>query len=224
MDSNKGKLIVIEGTDGSGKATQIAILIDRLKKENKVEAFDFPQYGNWSAIFVEKYLRGEFGSSDEVSPYKASLFFALDRYAASFKIKKLMEDGYTVIANRYTTSNMGHQAGKIKDQKEREKFLKWLDELEFTHLGLPKPDIVIFLHMPAEIGQKLVEKKGHRDYIGDKKDIHESDIYHLRDSEKAYLQVAKMFKWKTIECVENGSLLSKEKIAERVYSLLKGIF
>ena len=94
----KGKLIVIDGSDGSGKATQTALLVERLKKEGKnVEVFDFPQYGNWSAVFVEKYLRGEFGSMKEVNPYTASLFYALDRYAASFKLKKLLEDGYTII-------------------------------------------------------------------------------------------------------------------------------
>ncbi len=221
----KGKLIVIDGVDASGKATQTALLVERLKKEGKnVEVFDFPQYGNWSAVFVEKYLRGDFGSMKEVNPYTVSLFFALDRYAASFKLKKLLEEGCIVVSNRYTTSNMGHQASKIKDPKEREKFLKWLEEIEFNHLGIPRPDVVVFLHVPAEIGQKLVEQKGERGYIGNKKDIAEEDVEHQKESEKNYNDLSKKFVWKAVECVEKGSLLSKEEIAENVWNALKGIF
>ncbi len=218
----KGKLIVIEGTDGSGKATQIGLLVERLKKEGKkVEILDFPQYGTWSAVFVEKYLRGEFGTAEEVNAKKASLFYALDRYAASFKIRKMLEEGVYVLSNRYTTSNMGHQAGKIKDKKEREQFLSWLEDLEYNILGIPKPDLVIFLHVPADVGQKLVEGKGHRDYIGgNKKDLHEKDINHLKEAEYAYLEVAEKFSWKKIECVE-GSLLSKEEISERVWKVVE---
>ena len=218
----KGKLIVIEGTDGSGKATQTALLVERLKKEGKkIEVFDFPQYGNWSAVFVEKYLRGEFGSAEEVNAQTASLFYALDRYAASFRLKKLLNEGYTIVSNRYTTTNMGHQAGKIKNHTEREKFLKWLDQTEFELLGIPKPDLVIFLHVAPEIGQKLVESKGHRDYIGNKKDIHEASLQHLTDSERAYLEVAEKFSWKKIECVKNGKLLSKEEISECVWKIVE---
>ncbi len=217
----KGKLIVIEGTDGSGKATQTNLLVERLKKEGKnVEVFDFPQYGNWSAVFIEKYLRGEFGSAKEVNPHTASLFYALDRYAASFRLKKLLEEGYIIVSNRYTTTNMGHQAGKIKDPIKREAFLKWLDQTEFELLGIPRPDIVIFLHVTPEIGQKLVEKKGHRDYIGNKKDIHEASLQHLADSEQAYLEVVAKMKWKKIECIENGRLLPKEEISKRIWNIV----
>ena len=219
----RGKLIVIEGGDGSGKATQTCLLIEKLKNKGKnVISVDFPRYGNWSAVFVEKYWRGEFGTAKSVNPFVGSIFYALDRYAASFDIKKLLEDGVHVVANRYTTSNMGHQAGKIKDKKEREKFLKWLEDLEFRIFEIPKPDLVVFLHVPAEIGQKLVEEKGHRDYIGgDKKDLHEKDINHLKEAEQAYLEVAEKFGWKKIECVKNGKLLSKEDISERVWKVVE---
>ena len=119
---------------------------------------------------------------------------------------------------------MGHQASKIKDEKEKEKLLKWLEELEFGHLGLPKPDAVIFLHIPAEIGQKLVEQKGERNYIGNKKDIAEEDLEHQKESEKNYISLSEKFGWKKIECVDNGKLLSKEEVAERVWNALNGTF
>lgn len=219
----EGRLIVIEGTDGSGKATQTQILVETLRKEGRqVEVLDFPQYGNWSAVFVEKYLRGEFGSAQEVGPYKASLFYALDRFSCLEKINSWLASGKIIISNRYATSNMAHQAGKIKNPNEREKFLEWLDDLEYNKIGLPKPNIVIFLHMPSEIGQKLVESKGSRSYIGGrKKDLHESDAGHLKDAEAAYVAVAEKYSWEKISCTINGKVLAIEDISKLVYLAAK---
>ena len=221
----KGKLIVIDGTDGSGKATQTNLLVEKLKKKGKkVELIDFPRYGQKSAGLVEEYLNGKFGTAEEVGPYKASIFYAVDRYAASSKIKKWLSEGKIVISNRYASSNMGHKAGKIKDLKERDKFLRWLEELEFVIFGIPKPDVNILLYMSPEIGQKLVDKKGHRDYVnGTKKDIHESDINHLKDAAEAYKYVAKKFDWIVIDCAPEGRLKTIEEIQNLVLDKLKNI-
>jgi len=220
----KGKLIVIEGTDGSGKATQSKLLMERLNSEGHDAVYvEFPQYGSPSASMVEEYLNGRLGTADEVGPYRASIFYAVDRYAKSKEMKKWLEEGKIIICNRYVSANKGHQAGKLKDNEEIDKFLSWINDLEYNIFGIPKPDKVILLYMPCEIGQKLVDKKGHRDYVGgEKKDIHEADINHLKDAEKAYKYVAAKEAWSVIECNNGEEPLSIEDIQEKVYSEVKG--
>jgi dTMP kinase len=219
----KGKLIVIDGTDGSGKATQTELLVERLKKEGfSVATFDFPRYGERSAVLVEDYLNGKYGTADEVGPYRASIFYAVDRYAASSEMKRLLSEGTIVISNRYVSSNMGHQAGKISDLKERDRFLKWLDELEFGIFRIPKPDATILLYVLPTIGQKLVDKKGHREYVGGvKRDIHEADINHLKNAAESYKYVANKFNWDIIECAPKGEMLSKKEIHSMVREKIK---
>ena len=215
----KGVFIVIAGTDGSGKTVQTKKLVENLKAAGKdVETIEFPQYGQKSAGLVEEYLNGKYGSAEEVGPYRASIFFACDRYDASFKIKKWLEQGKIVIANRYTSANMGHQAGKIKDKEERDKFLEWLENLEFNIFQIPKPDINLLLFMPPEIGQKLVDKKGHRDYVnGNKRDIHEADLNHLKNATEAYRYCANKFNWLVIDCAPNNELREIEDISKEVF-------
>jgi len=222
-DIMKGIFIVIDGTDGSGKATQTNLLVEKLKKEGyEVETADFPQYGQKSAALVEEYLNGKFGTAEEVGPYRASIFYAADRYEASFKIRKWLKEGKIVVSNRYVSANMGHQAGKIKDLKERDKFLEWLDNLEYTIFGIPRPNKNILLYMPPEIGQELVDKKGERKYIeGKKKDIHEADLNHLKDAAEAYKYVAEKYSWIVIDCAPDNKLKSIEDIHEIVYREVK---
>lgn len=237
----KGKFIVIDGTDGSGKATQTNILVENLRKKGfKVEIADFPQYGQRSASLVEDYLNGKFGSAKEVGPYRASIFYACDRYAAASKINTWLDEGKIVVANRYTSSNMGHQAGKIKDKKERDKFLDWLEDLEFNIFGIPKPDITMLLYVPPKDGQglvnkklqttidlfqnidyqkKITEQKDTRSYlVGKTQDIHEKDIKHLREASKAYKYVANKYSWTIIDCTSNGNLMTIEEIHKLVWS------
>lgn len=218
----KGKFIVIEGTDGSGKGTQVHLLVNRLKEEGKtVEMVDFPQYDSPSSYFVAKYLRGEYGTADEVGAYTASLFYALDRYDKSFDIKRWLEEGVTVIANRYVSANMGHQAGKIDDVEKRDAYLEWLHNLEYSMCGIPVPDQTIFLFVPPELGQKMVDHKTLRDYTGGKqRDIHEADLEHLRKASEAYVYVAKKYNWTTIPCTEEGEMLTREAIHERLYETI----
>jgi len=220
-----GKLIVIDGTDGSGKATQTERLVKRLEAEGYAVAIaDFPRHGQRSATLVDDYLTGTFGTAEEVGAYRASIFFACDRYAASFEIKKQLAEGKIVISNRYVSANMGHQAGKIKEVSEVNKFLVWLENLEYGIFDIPKPDATVLLYMPVEIGQQLVDKKGNRDYVGgEKRDIHEDDIGHLTDAASAYLYVAKKYHWHTIQCAPDGNLRTIEDIHEELWTLVSNI-
>lgn len=212
-----GKLIVIDGTDGSGKATQTKLLVDRLKSEGQeVETLSFPQYGQKSAALVEEYLDGRYGSAEQVGAKAASIFYAVDRFAARNQIVDWQKAGKWVITDRYVSSNMGHQGGKIHNSKERKDFFQWEDELEHGIFNLPRPDKIIFLHVAAEIGQKLIAK---RDAI---QDIHQQDLNHLKAAEESYQQMADILpNFERIECVENGHLLSIEQIHERVFALIK---
>lgn len=214
---------MIDGIDGSGKKTQLDLLVARLRNSGlEVETTDFPQYGTKSAGLVEEYLNGAYGTADEVSPYQASIFYAVDRYAASFRIRKWLQEGKIVITNRYVASNMGHQGGKM-DPAKREEFFRWNDQLEFGIFKIPKPDINIVLHVTPEIAQGLVDKKTTRSYIqGAKRDIHEDNLNHLRNAEQTYLLIAKLFpEYTLIECVENGVLSSVEAIQKKVWQIVE---
>lgn len=222
---NKGKFFVIDGVDGSGKGTQARLVIKRLKNEGyDVLEADFPQYGQKSAALVEEYLNGKFGSFDEVDAYQASIFYACDRFAASKDMKAHLEKGGIIISNRYTTSNQIHQSSKISDEKELDKFLIWLDDLEYNIFKIPKPDEVIFLNVPYEIGQKLVGKKDLRTYIeGDKThDIHEESLDHLELAyNRACSLVEKYDNWTQIMCAKENNLRTIEDINEEIYQLIK---
>lgn len=216
LERKPGKLIVIDGTDGSGKSTQTKLLVERLKSQGyQVEMADFPQYGNKSASLVEEYLNGNFGTAEDVGAYRASIFYACDRYAAAPQIRKWLKKGKIVIANRYVSSSMGHQTGKIQDPQERERFLNWLENLEYEIFGIPKPDLNILLYVPPEIGQQLVDKKEEREYTeGKKRDIHEADLNHLNNAAQAFKEVAEKYNWLTINCAPENQLKSIEEISQ----------
>ena len=217
--------IVISGTDGSGKATQARLLKERLESEGKVvDLFDFPRYGNDSAKLVELYLNGVFGVADDVPAKVASAFYAFDRYMAREDIRKSIDAGHIVLSNRYVSANMGHQGSKIADPDERRRFFDWIQKLEYERLGVPKPDINIFLHVPHEIGQKLVLKKKKRDYIegGKKQDIHEADTDHLRKAEATYLHIVSSYPdWISVSCTKKDRIRSRDDIATDVYTIVK---
>jgi dTMP kinase len=170
----KGKLIVLDGTDGTGKHTQTMLLYNNLKKLGYiVKTIDFPQYGKKSAGPTEDYLSGVYGSVNEITPYQASILYAVDRFAASFKIKKWLNGGYIVICDRYVSANMGHQAGKIKSIVKRDEFLDWLFDLEYNIFNIPKPDINILLYLDTEIARKLAQQnKNKKKTCGVKKKRH----------------------------------------------------
>ena len=220
---SKGKFIVIDGTDGTGKTTQTKLLIKRLEKSGrKVKFEDFPQYGKKSAGPVEDYLNGLYGDAKELGAYVPSVFYAVDRFAAAKRIRQHLKEGFIVVSNRYVTANMAHQGGKISNQAARDKYFKWLFELEYNFFKIPKPDLQIILHLPADISEHLLKKRGPRFYIGSKRlDLHEKDVNHLRAAEKTYLQIAKKYKYPLIEGYVNNQLLTPEQVHEQVYSIVK---
>jgi thymidylate synthase ThyX/thymidylate kinase len=206
-----GKFFVIEGTDGSGKGTQFKIISDWLSGQGyQVATFDFPQYNQESSYFVKKYLNGQYGSANEVGPYKASLFYALDRYEASADIIQALSEDKIVLANRYVASNMGHQGTKFNDANERHRYYLWLDKLEFETLNIPRPDMNFVLSMPANIAQQFVDQKQQRNYTDKKRDLHEADLMHLQKAVEVYDELCQLFpnNFTKIDCTKNTEILS----------------
>lgn len=217
-------LIVIEGLDGSGKATNAKALSEKLESlGKKVKKITFPDYQSDSSALVKMYLAGSFGSRpDDVNAYAASAFYAVDRFA-SFKTdwKKDYDEGAWIIADRYTTSNAVHQASKLEGGA-RDRYLDWLYDFEFDKMGLPRPDAVIYLDVPTAVSQKLMSER----YKGDnsKKDIHEKDVEYLNKSRTQALYAADRLGWQVVSLCENGVLLSKAEVAEKVFDKIKDIY
>ena len=219
----KGALVIIEGSDSSGKATQTEMLYSRLVNEKyNVKKIDFPNYKSDSSALVKMYLNGEFGgSASDVSPYVASTFYAVDRFA-SFKKEweQLYIDGSIIIADRYVTSNMVHQGAKISNPNQKSEYLSWLWDLEFVKFGLPTPDYVFFLDMPPEYSIRLMESRNNKITGEAQKDIHEKDFDYLRASYNNSREIAEKYNWIRIECVENGQIKSIEQVHEEIYLYL----
>ena len=219
-----GKLFVIDGTDGSGKQTQFQKLTERLAKEKiDYRMVSFPNYESPSSSLVKMYLSGEFGEhAKDISPYIASTFYAADRYATyTIQYKEYYENGGVILADRYTTANMVHQAGKIEDKEERKKFLDWLWNFEFKLYGLPVPTEVFFLKLPPEKSLELIKDRENKFTHQEQKDIHERDKNHIIDSFNAACDVAKEYNWYTIECMKDNQIRTIDDIHEEIYTELK---
>ena len=212
-----GKLIVIEGTDGSGKSTQFRLLTDRLTHENvKFEKLVFPQYSEPSSALIRMYLGGEFGSNpSDVNAYAASAFYAVDRYASYKKVwGEYYENGGLIVSDRYTTSNAVHQASKEPQEKQGE-FLKWLYEFEYDRLGLPRPDLTIYLDVPTDFTEKLMRSR--EAATNTHADIHEQDLQYLATCRRMGKAAAAFYNWTVIDCVRDGAMRSIEDIHEEIY-------
>lgn len=223
MRLTTGKLIVIEGTDGTGKETQSRALTGRLAARGRqAMRVSYPRYDKDSSLMVRHYLAGGFGDDpDAVSPYLASTFYAADRYASYHEdLKDFLSRGGIVIADRYTTSNMVHQAGKIHDAKQRDAFLDWLWDFEFVRLGLPEPTVTFFLNMPPDVSAKLIAARDEK-AVKHHKDIHETHPAYLREAYESALSLVARYGWQQIDCVENGALLSVEAIGEKIDAALE---
>ncbi|MCI9086959.1 MAG: deoxynucleoside kinase [Clostridia bacterium] len=219
-----GKIFVIDGTDGSGKQTQFERLKNRLTEEGiDYQTVSFPNYDSPSSVLVKMYLSGDFGkNAKDVSPYIASTFYAADRYATyTTKYKDYYENGGIILADRYTTANMVHQAGKIQDKEEREKFLNWLWNLEFELYGLPVPKEVFFLKMPPDKALELIKNRENKFTHTTQKDIHERDKSHIIDSFNAACSVAKKYNWYTVECIKDEKIRTIEDIHEEIYQEIR---
>ncbi len=219
----KGKLIVFEGTDGSGKATQTAMLCQRLEREGiSYRKLTFPRYGKPSAAMVEEYLQGKLGKKpSDVNAYAASMFYAMDRYA-SYKQDwgEFYDAGGLVVADRYTTSNAVHQASKLPEE-DRKEFLDWLFDLEYRLLGLPAPDLVFYLDMPTEVTEKLMRRRERVE--GSSADIHEQDAAYLRACRDNARAIADACGWRLVNCARNDEPRTVEDIHGEVYGLVTGL-
>lgn len=236
MESKRGKIIVIEGTDGSGKKTQTDLLIERLNSEGiKVIKLSFPLYETATGriigqCYLGKKLKGYwgdrawFGDPDKLDPLLASLYYIADRRSAKKEIEENLNAGINLILDRYMESNFGHQGGKIKDPKEREEFVKNLKHIEVEHLGIPPADTVLFLHVPTSVSIEMRNNRGQ--ITGEKADGHEGNIQHLKNAEEAYLHIADFLNWKKIACCPDGtinSLKTPEQIHKEIYQIVKEI-
>jgi dTMP kinase len=216
-----GKLIVIEGTDGSGKSTQFKKLTERLNAEGQpFQKLVFPQYAEPSSALIRMYLGGEFGTKPtDVNAYAASAFYAVDRYASYKKVwGEWYEQGGLILSDRYTTSNAVHQASK-ESQESRGEYLRWLYEFEYDKLGLPRPDLTIYLDVPTEFTQMLMRRR--EADTGTHADIHEQDLAYLATCRETGRQAAAFYGWTVIQCVRDGAMRSIEDIHEEIYQHVK---
>ena len=216
-----GKLIVIEGTDGSGKSTQFNCLKEHLQKDLvDFVCLQFPRYQNESSALIRMYLGGQFGTKPtDVNAYAASAFYAVDRYA-SYKQDwgNWYEQGGVVLSDRYTTSNAVHQASKLEGQ-EKADYLDWLYEFEYKKLGLPCPDLVIYLDVPTDFTEKML--RGREEATNTKADIHEQDTQYLATCRNAGRSAAQHYGWNVIQCVKDGKMRSIEDIHQEIYAAVQ---
>ena len=212
-----GKLIVIEGTDGSGKSTQFKLLTSRLEAENHhFQKLVFPQYSEPSSALIRMYLGGEFGTRpSDVNAYAASAFYAVDRYASFKKVwGQWYAGGGLIVSDRYTTSNAVHQASMEPVEKQAD-FLKWLYDFEYDKLGLPAPDLVIYLDVPTDFTEAMMRRR--EADTNTHADIHEQDLNYLATCRRTGKMAAEYYGWTVIQCVQNGSMRSIEDIHEEIY-------
>ena len=221
----KGKLFVIEGVDGSGKATQTDLLYQALQNEGKtVRKISFPNYDSPSSSLIKMYLNGEFGTDPQaVNAYATSVFFAVDRFA-SFRTDwhSFYEDGGIIIADRYVTSNLVHQAGKIEDVAEKERYIQWLSHLEYDIFGLPRPDCVIFLDMPPAYSLRLRQQRNTVKQ-GLTHDIHEEDQGYLYQAYENATAIAQHQAWHVINCVADYEIRTIEEIHQEIMQIFSGL-
>ena len=217
-----GKLIVIEGScDGVGKSTQYNLLIDRLEKEGyNIIKHHFPSYGTYQGRPVSEYLKGNFGKISELSPYFVNCLYAQDR-AITWEtgLKNEYNKGGIIILDRYTTSSLIYQSASVEDKKEREEFIDYIYDYEYNKIGIPIPDLVIFLHVPFELARNLKEKRKRE--TGVKDDIHEADLDFMKKVSDTSIYIANKYNWDFVECSNNDEMLSIDEIHNKIYNLVK---
>jgi len=226
MQNMRGKFIVIDGADATGKGTQVALLQERLEQKGySVKVVDFPQYGKPSAWFAERYLNGDFGSAEAVGPFQASVFFAVDRYASKSEIEYWLEGGGIILSNRYVAANLGHQGSKIDNIENRKKLWDWILNFEHEIMGIPRPDKNFILYLPPEVAFEAVETKGERAYLtaGKKRDVHEQDPGHFRKTTEAFLELASTFpeEFEVIDTTKDGTRLTPRETLEVLWARIE---
>jgi dTMP kinase len=223
----RGKLIVIDGSDGVGKATQTKLLVEHLKKEGKkVVTLDFPRYEhNFFGKFIGACLRGDHGEFVKVDPYICSVLYAADRHESKQVIDKALSEGSIVVLDRYVSANQMHQGGKIKDARKRREFLTWLDMMEHGAFGIPRPDLIVYLHLPVELSVALLKTKAATDkkkYLKGKRDTVEDDVRYLANAQQSALKIIQAgAKWQKIVCNKGKQILSREVIHDKIWDSLR---
>lgn len=216
-----GKLVVFEGTDGSGKSTQFQLLTERLAAEQvDFQRLVFPQYEEPSSALIRMYLNGEFGESPgDVNPYAASAFYAVDRFASYCKVwKDYYQRGGLILSDRYTTSNAVHQGAKLLG-RERQAFFQWLYDFELGRLGLPRPDLVLYLDAPTALTEAMMRKREQDTHT--RADIHERDGAYLQQCHQTGMEAAAFYGWKVISCAKGGAMRSPAEIHEEIYGQIR---
>lgn len=216
----KGKLIVIDGLDGSGKQTQTKFLYERLKQENfKVCTTSFPNYNSLTGELVKMYLSGKFGSLESVNAYQGSISYSMDRYLSYINDDwgKNYNEGYIILCDRYTTSNMIHQGTKIFDLENLKKYLYWLKDFEYGKLNIPVPNQILFLDVPINVSINLMKDRLNKFTNDKEKDIHESNTQYLKNCYDISKIICRLENWDVIECTENGKMLDVNTINEKIY-------
>jgi dTMP kinase len=226
--AKRGKLIVIDGTDGSGKTTQIKLLAKRLKNDGcKVKTIHFPHYSNFFGRFIGHCLTEQYYNFINVHPKIVSALYAADRWESSQEIRSFLNKDFIVIVDRYVSANQIHQGGKIKSSQKRASFLKWLDEMEYGVFKIPQPNLTLYLSLPLNLVEILIKernKKAVRAYAGNKKDVHEVDLEFKKNSIKSAIWLSKFLKnFVKIECSSKGEILSRETIHEKIYEKIKKV-
>lgn len=217
--NQKGKFIIIEGTDGSGKTTQLGLLKECLEKNGKkVKTLDFPQYEEFWGKTVGRFLKGDFGELDEVNPYLASLPYMLDQSSQSKQLNEWLDSGYTVLSNRYVTSSMAHQTCKFKEEKEQDEYLSWLTHAAYEELGLVKEDVTIVLYALPEISKTLSqESRARKSNYTSGKDIAEDHENHIKDSAEMYTKLCDVYEsWDLINCMNGNEIDSIGNIHQMI--------
>jgi dTMP kinase len=230
VDNLEGKLIVIDGSDGSGKTWQADLLVARFEKEGyKVNTISFPRYGNPAAEDVARYLRGEFGPKEGIPPKKVAGFYAFDRADAAPEIFADLKSGIHKVSNRYISANVGHQSIRLPTWEERDEFVDWLFDYEFNQMGIPRPAATIICHVPYEVAAGNIMKKDSsrqdRSYLhGAKMDIHEKDKAHLMNAIEAYQRYAtRLDGWHLVDCAKDGEMRDAKEIHEDIWKIVEPI-
>jgi dTMP kinase len=220
-----GKLIAVEGIDGSGKRTQVELLTLTLKARGySVYSTGFPQYDSWFGKMVGQFLNGDLGSLETVDPHFTALLYAGDRFEAKPKLESALNDGQIVLVDRYIGSNLAHQTARVPPEK-RSAFLEWIEHLEYRIYDLPRENLVLYLRVPAREAQRLVERKSARSYTSAQKDLLEASLHHLEDAAEMYDSLSRSIPWATIQCFDATlhAIREPEEIAMDVLAAVEGV-
>ena len=219
-----GKLIAVEGIDGSGKRTQVELLTLTLKaRGHSVYSTGFPQYDSWFGKMVGEFLNGDFGSLESVDPHFSALLYAGDRFESKFKLEAALDNGQIVIVDRYIGSNLAHQTARVPPAK-RSEFLAWIEHLEYNIYGLPRENLILYLRVPPHEAQRLITLKAARSYTSAQKDLQEASFRHLQDAAEMYDSLSRSVPWATIQCFDamQGAMREPEEIAAEVLAAVEG--